>query len=69
MGRRRRKENYIPQKTKTKTGDLLGIEENGYPIPDPNKTVINVTSEPSDSHKNPSKRKSWKKSLINSWRG
>jgi hypothetical protein len=34
--------------------------ENGYPVPDPKKTMINVTNEPRDTHKkkNPSKRKS-----------
>jgi hypothetical protein len=26
--------------------------ENGYPIPDPNKTMINHTKEPSNAHKN-----------------
>jgi cell division ATPase FtsA len=26
-------------------------EENGYPVPDPNKTMINVTEEPSDAYK------------------
>jgi hypothetical protein len=45
----------------------VGNEENGYPVPDPNKTMINVTKEPSDTQKKkPSKRKSWKKSLRNS---
>jgi hypothetical protein len=29
----------------------VGNEENGYPGPDPNKTMINVTYEPSDAHK------------------
>jgi hypothetical protein len=47
----------------------VGNEENGYPVPNPNKTMINVTKEPSDAHKKPSKRKSWKKSLRNLWRG
>jgi hypothetical protein len=28
----------------------MGNEENGYPVPDLNKTIINVTKEPSDSH-------------------
>jgi hypothetical protein len=28
----------------------VGNEENGYPVPDPNKIMINVTKEPSDSH-------------------
>jgi hypothetical protein len=27
-------------------------EENGYPVPDSNKTKINDTKEPSDAHKN-----------------
>jgi hypothetical protein len=30
---------------------LVGNEENGYPVPDPNKTMINVTNQPSDTHK------------------
>jgi hypothetical protein len=29
----------------------LGNKENGYPVPEPNKTMINVTEEPSDTHK------------------
>jgi hypothetical protein len=40
---------------------FMGNKENGYPVPDLNKTMINVTNEPSDGHnKNHSKRKSWK---------
>jgi hypothetical protein len=31
--------------------DLVGNEENGYPVPDPNKTMINVTNKPSETHK------------------
>jgi hypothetical protein len=47
----------------------VGNEENGYPVPDPNKTMINATNEPGDTYKkNPSKRRSWKKSQRNSWR-
>jgi hypothetical protein len=34
----------------------------------PQKTMINVTKEPSDTHKKNKKNKSWKKSLRNSWR-
>jgi hypothetical protein len=46
--------------------DLVGNEKSGYTVPDTNKTIINVTNEPSDAHKKkPSKRKSWKKSLRN----
>jgi hypothetical protein len=30
----------------------VGTEENGYPVPDPKKAMINTTKEPSDAHKN-----------------
>jgi hypothetical protein len=30
---------------------LVGNKENGYPDPDPSKTMINVITEPSDAHK------------------
>jgi hypothetical protein len=34
--------------------DSVGNEENGYPVLDPNKTMINVTKEPSETpQKNP----------------
>jgi hypothetical protein len=32
--------------------DSEGNEENGYPVPDSNKTKINDTKEPSYAHKN-----------------
>jgi hypothetical protein len=32
--------------------DSEGNEENGYPVPDPNKTKITDTKEPSDVHNN-----------------
>jgi hypothetical protein len=38
-------------KKNSSIGDLVGNEENGYPVPDPNKTMINVTNKPTDSHK------------------
>jgi hypothetical protein len=41
-------------------------EKNGYPVPDLNKTMINVTKKPSDTHKKPSKKKFWKLSPRNS---
>jgi hypothetical protein len=46
------------------------MEENGYPVHDPNKTMINVTKEHSDtpSTQKPSKKKSLKKLLRKSWR-
>jgi hypothetical protein len=31
-------------------------EENGYPVPEPNKTMINVTNELRDTHKKISQR-------------
>jgi hypothetical protein len=51
MGRRRRDGNHTPQKNNS-TQDSVGSEENVYPVPDPNKTMINVTKEPRDAHKN-----------------
>jgi hypothetical protein len=42
----------------------VGSKENEHPVLDPDKTMINITDEPSDAHKkNLSKRKSWKRSL------
>jgi hypothetical protein len=49
MGRRRRDGNHSPQKNNS-IQDSVGNEENGYPVPDSNKTMINVTKLPSDSH-------------------
>jgi hypothetical protein len=44
-------------------------EENEYLVPDPNRTMINITNAHSDTHKkNLSKRKLWMGSLRNSWR-
>jgi hypothetical protein len=48
--------------------DSVGNEENGYLVPDPNKTMINVNKEPSNTHKKPSTKKSHTTSLRNSWR-
>jgi hypothetical protein len=45
-----RKETILLKK-KNSTEDLVGNEENGYPVLDPNKTMINITNEPSDAHK------------------
>jgi hypothetical protein len=47
----RRDGNHFLQKKKNSIQDSVGNEENGYPVPDPNKTMINVTKEPSDTHK------------------
>jgi hypothetical protein len=32
--------------------DSEGNEENGYPVPDSNKTKINYAKEPNEAHKN-----------------
>jgi hypothetical protein len=32
--------------------DSEGNEENGYPVPDSNKTKINTTKKPNNTHKN-----------------
>jgi hypothetical protein len=34
----------------------VGNEENEYPVPDPNKTMINVTNKLSSAHKKISQR-------------
>jgi hypothetical protein len=67
MGGRRKNGNYTLQKNNA-IEDLVGKKESGYLIPDPNKTMIKVTNVHSDAHKNSSKKKSWKRSLRNSWR-
>jgi hypothetical protein len=51
MGRKRREVNHIPQK-KNLIQDSGGDEENGQPVPDPNKAKINDTKKPRDAHKN-----------------
>jgi hypothetical protein len=50
MGRRRRESNHTPQKNNT-IEDLVGNEENGYPVPDSHKKMINVSIEHHDTHK------------------
>jgi predicted RND superfamily exporter protein len=50
MGRRRRDKNHSPQKDNS-INDSVGNKENGYSIPDSNKTMINVTKETSNDHK------------------
>jgi hypothetical protein len=51
MGRRRRDGNHYPQKNNS-LQDSEGNEENGYPVLDPNKTMINYTKEPNNALKN-----------------
>jgi chromosome segregation ATPase len=51
MGRQKRDGNHSPPKN-TSIQDSEGNEENGYPVPDSNKTKINDGKEPNDAHKN-----------------
>jgi hypothetical protein len=46
---RRREGNYTTQKINSME-DLVRKEENGYPVLDPTKIIINITNEPSDAH-------------------
>jgi hypothetical protein len=48
--RRRRDRNHATQKNNL-IQDLVGNEENGYPVPDLNKIMINVSKVHSDSSK------------------
>jgi hypothetical protein len=67
MGRRR-PGNPIPKGQQFNRG-FSGNEEIKYPVPDPNRTMINNTNKLGDAHKkNLSKRILWKRSLRNSWR-
>jgi hypothetical protein len=50
MGRSRDGD-HSPEKNNS-IQDLVGNEENGYPVPDFNKTMINVTEGPSDTNIN-----------------
>jgi hypothetical protein len=45
------------KKKKNFKQDSEGNEENRHPVPDPNKTKLNDTKEPSDTHKNTLKDK------------
>jgi hypothetical protein len=65
--RRRRVGNHSPQNNNSIL-DSVGNEGNGYPVPDHNKTMINVIKLPSDIHIKTHKKKSWKILLRNSWR-
>jgi hypothetical protein len=49
MGRRTKDGNHSPQENNS-IQYSVGNEENGYPVPDLNKTMINVTKDPSDIH-------------------
>jgi hypothetical protein len=59
--------NSYPQKTNNSIEDLVGNEENEYPVTDTNTTMININNELCNIHKK-SERTLWKRSLRNSWR-
>jgi hypothetical protein len=50
MRRRKRQVNCTPQMNNL-IKDLVENEENEYPAPDPNRTMINITNELSNTHK------------------
>jgi hypothetical protein len=56
LGRRRRPENSILQKTNNSIKDLVGNKENEYPVPDQNRTMLFMTNKLSDIHKKISQR-------------
>jgi hypothetical protein len=51
MGRQKRDRNHCPPKKKL-IQDSEGNEENGYPVPDSNKTKINYAKDPNKAQKN-----------------
>jgi hypothetical protein len=55
--------NITKNKKRSYIQDSVGNEENGYPVPDLNKTTIDVTKELSDAHthkKKTHKEEIWK---------
>jgi hypothetical protein len=67
MGRRRRDKNHSPKRNNS-TQDSVGNKENEYPVPDHNKTMINVTEELSNTHIKTLQKEIFNISLRNSWR-
>jgi hypothetical protein len=67
VGRRKGDGNHTPQKNNP-IQDSVGNDENGYPVPDPNKARTNVTGKLIDAPLPPKKPKRtiWKKLLRNS---
>jgi hypothetical protein len=61
MGRKRRPGNPTQQKTNNSIEHLVGNEENEYQVPDPNRTMIIITTEFTDAHK---KKKSLKEEIM-----
>jgi hypothetical protein len=47
----KKKERKLHSSKDNSMKDLVDNEENGYPVPDSNKTIINITKEPSDTYK------------------
>jgi cell division ATPase FtsA len=55
-----KKRRKLHSSKKNSMEDLVGNEENGYSVLDPQKTMINVTNEPSDTYK----KKSLKEEIM-----
>jgi hypothetical protein len=51
MGRRRKQGNSTPQKSNNSTENLVGNEENEYPVPYHNRMMISMYNELSDDYK------------------
>jgi hypothetical protein len=60
-----KKKGWKPHSSKKKISiqDSVGNKENGYPVPDSNKAIINVTKEPSDAHKKNTQRENLGRNL------
>jgi hypothetical protein len=50
----------LKKKRKKSNTEFSGNKENGYLVPDLNKTMINVSKELSDAHKKTLKEEIWK---------
>jgi hypothetical protein len=61
-------ETMLIKKKNNSIQDSVGNEEYEYPVPDPNKTMINVTEEPSETHIKTLKEEILEISLRNSRR-
>jgi ElaB/YqjD/DUF883 family membrane-anchored ribosome-binding protein len=64
MGRQKKDGNHSPPQNKL-VQDLEGNEENGYLVPDANKTNIDYPKEPNEAHKNTLKEEIWQEITEN----
>jgi hypothetical protein len=66
LGRQKRNGNHSPSKNKL-VWDSEGNKENGYPVPDSNKTKIDYPKEPSEAHKKSLKEEILQEIMRISW--